>query len=51
MLSFTAKLTNFPENSDILVHAIVDPDNAVPECNDGNNKASAPMKIDRVSLN
>jgi VCBS repeat protein/CARDB protein len=51
MLSFTAKLANFPKNSDILVYAIVDPDNVVPECNDGNNKASAPMKIDCISLN
>jgi hypothetical protein len=51
MLSFTAKLANFPKNSDILVYAIVDADNVVPECNDGNNKASAPMKIDCVQLN
>ncbi len=49
--TFTAKLAGFPKNLDILVYAVVDPDNTVPECNDGNNKASAPNKIDCVSIN
>ncbi|APR86634.1 Hemolysin-related protein RbmC [Minicystis rosea] len=41
---FTASLSGFPKNLSVLVYAVVDPDNAIPECNDGNNKASAADK-------
>lgn len=41
---FTESLTGFPLNLSVLVYAIVDPDNAIPECNDGNNKAAAADK-------
>jgi hypothetical protein len=42
--SFTASLMGFPTNLSVLVYAIVDPDNVIAECNDGNNKASAADK-------
>lgn len=42
---FTATLENFPQGLAILVYAIVDPDNEIAECNDGNNKDAAENKI------
>jgi hypothetical protein len=42
---FTASLENFPQGLAILVYAIVDPDNEIAECNDGNNKDAAENKI------
>ncbi|MFT3764668.1 MAG: CARDB domain-containing protein [Minicystis sp.] len=48
---FTATLTGFPKNLSVLVYAIVDPDNAIPECNDGNNKAAAADKAVCTSIN
>jgi hypothetical protein len=47
---FTASLTGFPSNLSVLVYAIVDPDNAIPECNDGNNKAAATGKAVCTSI-
>lgn len=43
--SFDATLTSFPQNLSILVYGVVDPDNAIEECNDGNNIDNAPGKI------
>ena len=42
--SITAALGGFPTNLSVLVYAIVDPDNLIAECNDGNNKAAAAQK-------
>ena len=36
--TFTATLANFPPNRLITVYAVVDPDNQIFECNDGDNK-------------
>src|SRR5262249_27093827 len=51
MESFTASIPNFPDNLLILVYGIVDPDDAIPECNDGNNKDSADNKIECGEIN
>jgi hypothetical protein len=40
-----ASIPMFPQNQLILIYAIVDPDNAIEECNDGNNKDAADDKI------
>jgi hypothetical protein len=48
---FTATLMNFPQNLSILVYAIVDPDNAIDECNDGNNKDAADNKLECNTVN
>lgn len=45
MTTFKAKLSAFPANLSILVFAVVDPDNKIKECNDGNNKDAADNKI------
>ena len=42
--TFTVTLTNFPSLL-ITVHAVVDPDNDIFECNDGNNKDEGPEVI------
>lgn len=47
----TASLSNFPKNLLITIYAIVDPDNVIAECNDGNNKAAAPNKIECIGVN
>jgi hypothetical protein len=49
--SFTAKIDNFPDNLSILIYGIVDPDDAIPECNDGNNKDAASNKIECGQVN
>jgi hypothetical protein len=41
----TAKMTNFPPNLLVLIYAVVDPQNTVMECNDGNNKDAADNKV------
>lgn len=48
--TFTTSLTGFPTNLSVLVYAIVDPDNAIAECNDGNNKAAAADKAVCTSI-
>ncbi len=50
-VSFTMTLPNFPANLSILVYGIVDPDNLIAECNDGNNKDAADAKILCVGIN
>ncbi len=40
-VSFDVSLPNFPPNTSVLIWGIVDPDNAIEECNDGNNADSA----------
>jgi hypothetical protein len=50
-VSFTATIPNFPDNLSILIYGIVDPDDAIPECNDGNNKDAADNKIECGQLN
>ena len=39
--SFDTPLTTFPENRTVVVWGVVDPDNAIEECNDGNNSDAA----------
>jgi len=51
MKTFTAKIAVFPDNLSILIFAIVDPDDAIPECNDGNNKDAADNKIECGQIN
>ncbi|WP_437989751.1 CARDB domain-containing protein [Sorangium sp. So ce145] len=43
--SLTATIEKFPSNLSILIYAVVDPDEAIDECNDGNNKDAASDKI------
>jgi hypothetical protein len=43
--TFTAKIQNFPPNLSVLIYAVVDPDNTIAECNDGNNKDAADGKV------
>ncbi|MFO0618859.1 MAG: hypothetical protein U0414_40095 [Polyangiaceae bacterium] len=38
-------LPGFPASLDILVYGVVDPLDAIPECNDGNNKDAADNKV------
>ena len=47
----TPTLTGFPPNLPIVVYAVVDPDNLIAECNDGNNKASASKAVSCTSIN
>ena len=35
-VTFTATIASFPDRN-VIVHAVADPDNAIEECNDGNN--------------
>ncbi|MBK8253817.1 MAG: VCBS repeat-containing protein [Polyangiaceae bacterium] len=51
MVAFTATIAAFPNNLSILIYGIVDPDDAIPECNDGNNKDSADNKIECGQIN
>ncbi|MFO0587593.1 MAG: VCBS repeat-containing protein [Polyangiaceae bacterium] len=44
-VQFEATISNFPNDLSILVYGIVDPDDQIPECNDGNNKDAADNKI------
>ena len=50
-VSFAAKIPAFPDNLSILVYGIVDPDDAIPECNDGNNKDAADNKVECGQIN
>jgi hypothetical protein len=49
--TFTATLPGFPNNLSILVYGIVDPDDAIAECNDGNNKDAADNKVECGQVN
>ena len=49
--SFTAGIPHFPDNLSILIYGIVDPDNTIEECNDGNNKDAADNKIECGVIN
>ena len=51
VVTFTATIPNFPDNLSILIHGIVDPDDSIPECNDGNNKDAAENKIECGIIN
>ena len=39
--SFDTTLTTFPDSRNVVVWGVVDPDNAIEECNDGNNSDAA----------
>ncbi len=41
----TPTMTSFPAGLSVLIYAVVDPANQIPECNDGNNKDAADAKI------
>ncbi|MBI5535741.1 MAG: hypothetical protein HY898_23620 [Deltaproteobacteria bacterium] len=43
--SVTATLTGFPKGLLVLIYGVVDPDNAIVECNDGNNSDTVADKI------
>lgn len=49
--SFTANITNFPKNASILIYGVVDPDNQIPECNDGNNRDDAGERVKCSAIN
>jgi subtilase family serine protease len=38
-------LSSFPQGLSVLIYGVVDPDNTISECNDGNNKDAADAKI------
>lgn len=42
---FTVTMDSFPSDLSILIYAVVDPEDQIPECNDGNNSAAAAQKI------
>ena len=44
-VNLVAKLMGFPKNLTIQIYAVVDPENTVTECNDGNNKDAADNKV------
>ncbi|MEZ4224239.1 MAG: CARDB domain-containing protein [Polyangiaceae bacterium] len=44
-VSVTPTMTSFPSGLSVLIYAVVDPNDAIPECNDGNNKDAADGKI------
>jgi hypothetical protein len=43
--TFTEAISSFPQNLEILIYGVVDPDNVVEECNDANNKDDANNKV------
>ncbi|HPB99077.1 MAG TPA: hypothetical protein PKW66_24345, partial [Polyangiaceae bacterium] len=43
--SFVEAIPNFPQNLEILIYGVVDPDNLIEECNDANNKDDADNKV------
>ncbi len=43
--SVTATMTSFPKGVSVLIYAVVDPDNVIAECNDGNNTDDADSKV------
>ena len=47
---FDATKTTFPMGRDITIWGVVDPDDAIVECNDGNNRdpADNPIRCDIV---
>jgi hypothetical protein len=49
--TFSATLDDFPPALSILVYGVVDPDNVIDECNDGNNKDDADNKVQCGSIN
>ncbi|MCA9642932.1 MAG: hypothetical protein H6718_04630 [Polyangiaceae bacterium] len=49
--SFTATIPNFPKNANILIYGVVDPDNVIQECNDGNNRDDADERVRCGSIN
>jgi hypothetical protein len=44
-VSISPVMTSFPLGVSVLIYAVVDPDNTIPECNDGNNTDAADGKI------
>ncbi|MGE0787707.1 MAG: FG-GAP-like repeat-containing protein [Sandaracinaceae bacterium] len=43
--SLVATIPMFPEDRDIRIYAVVDPDGTIAECNDANNTAMAPNSV------
>jgi hypothetical protein len=41
MVTINPSIPNFPQTGSVTLYGIVDPDNTIPECNDGNNKDAA----------
>ncbi|WP_129578007.1 MULTISPECIES: FG-GAP-like repeat-containing protein [Sorangium] len=44
-VNLVATIDKFPWNLSILIYGVVDPDGAIDECNDGNNKDAASDKV------
>ncbi|WP_437775109.1 CARDB domain-containing protein [Sorangium sp. So ce1097] len=44
-VDLTANIGEFPWNLSILIYGVVDPDGAIDECNDGNNRDAASDKV------
>ncbi len=44
-VSLSPAMTSFPVTGSILIYAVVDPDNAIAECNDANNMDAADQKL------
>jgi hypothetical protein len=51
MVSFDVAIPNFPQGLQIEIWGVVDPDNVIPECNDGNNDDDADFKIQCGEVN
>jgi hypothetical protein len=50
-VSFDTAIPNFPDSLSIQIWGVVDPDNVISECNDGNNNDAANAKIECGSVN
>lgn len=44
-ISLSPAMTSFPATGSILIYAVVDPENAIAECNDANNMDAADQKL------
>jgi len=44
-VTITPVLSAFPSSAQVTTFGVVDPDNLIPECNDGNNKDAAPTTV------
>ena len=50
-VALNVTIPNFPQNTSIQVWGVVDPDNSIAECNDGNNSDPADGKISCDGVN
>ena len=50
-VSMDVSLGNFPNGATVTIFGVVDPENAIPECNDGNNQDAADSDITCGGIN